>query len=141
MKTVETRVYLDTSAYLAVLLGEDEADLIQRETQNKILCSSTLLLIEAERNLVQLVRERKLEQETYGKALERLLQDVESFQLRELTADLCLTQEFPPTRTPRSSDLAHLRTARWFQQNGGLSRFLSLDKSQIAAAREFRLPT
>ena len=60
--------------------------------------------------------------------------DLESFLLRDLTIDLCLTGFYPPVRTPRTSDLIHLRTAQWFQQNGGLELFVTLDKDQRHAA-------
>lgn len=59
-RPIVDRVYLDTSAYLAVLLGEKQAAVVSKSTSGFVLCSSTLLLLEAERNLVQLVRQKKL---------------------------------------------------------------------------------
>lgn len=139
-KTGERRVYLDTSAYLAILLGEKGASAISRDLRGAILCSSTLLLLEAERNLVRLARERLITEGVYELASDRLHADHELFLLRDLTLDLCVSREFPAARIPRSSDLAHLRTARWFQAHGGLSRFVSLDREQLKAASEFGLP-
>ena len=46
----------------------------------------------------------------------------------------------PIVSTPRSLDLAHLRTALWFHEREPLARFVSLDATQIQAARELRLP-
>ena len=42
----------------------------------------------------------------------------------------------PIVSTPRSLDLAHLRTALWFHEREPLSRFVSLDTAQTQAARE-----
>lgn len=136
-----SRVYLDTSLYLGVLLGEASAKPILKSLAKKILCSSMLLLIEAERNLVRLSREGILSAQDYHKAADQLKDDREKFLLREVTADLCLTGRFPPVRLPRSGDLVHLRTALWFQANGGLDAFLTLDKTQKEAAADFGLPT
>lgn len=139
--TDQPRVYLDTSAYLDVLLGELTTPKILRAVSKKILCSSVLLLIEAERNLVRLSRERILSAADYEAASKQLKKDRELFLFRELTADLCLTGAFPPVQIPRSSDLVHLRTARWFQENGGLELFVTSDTRQKAAAGDFGLPT
>ncbi|MBI4126897.1 MAG: hypothetical protein HY465_05325 [Deltaproteobacteria bacterium] len=135
------RIYLDTSLYLGILLGEAKAKPFQKTILGKTLCSSTLLLIEAERNLVRLSRDRLLAPDLFVGALERLKKDKELFLLRDLTVDFCLTGAFPPVRVPRSSDLIHLRTAMWFQQTGGLELFLTLDDQQYKAAQEFGLPT
>lgn len=138
--TSERRVYLDTSAYLAVLLGEKESAALFKEIKNATLCASTLLLLEAERNLVRLVRQDLISSKAYEDSFNQLRQDKEAFLLRDVTPDLCLNREFPPVRTPRSSDLIHLRTAKWFLENGGLAKFLSLDEAQRKAADEFGLP-
>ena len=42
--------------------------------------------------------------------------------------------------TPRSLDLAHLRTAMWFHAREPLRRFVTLDEAQADAARELGLP-
>ena len=135
-----SRLYLDTSVYLGILLGEEEARPFPKVLERKILCASVLLLIEAERNLVRMSREGALEPAFFGLAMEQLKRDKESFLIRELTIDLCLTGSFPPVRIPRSNDLAHLRTAKWFLENGGLDGFLTLDKHQRDAAIEIGLP-
>jgi len=136
----DLRIYLDTSAYLAILLGESEAEEIQKTIKSVVLCSSTFLFLEAERNLVRLVREKKVKESIYEAAYDQLKNDFEILILRDFTPDLCLTKEFPPAKTPRSSDLIHLRTAAWFQRNGGLVRFLTLDSQQRSAAKDLGLP-
>ncbi len=42
--------------------------------------------------------------------------------------------------TPRSLDLAHLRTALWFHRDTRLTRFATLDTAQEQAAKELGLP-
>lgn len=135
------RVYLDTSAYLAVLLGEKQAPGVKKLITGRVPCSSTLLLIEAERNLVHLVRHEKLGAADFEAALAQLQEDREALVLRDLTPDLCVTRNFPLVRTPKSADLVHLRTASWFMSNGGIERFVSLDENQLHAAREMGIPT
>ena len=136
----EGRFYLDTSAYLGIILGETQAKPLFKMVLKKALCSSTLMLIEAERTLVWLSRKKTLSPDAYHQAMEKLKEDRALFLLRDLTPDLCLTGKFPPTRIPRSSDLLHLRTAQWFLENGGLESFLTLDINQKKAAQEFGLP-
>jgi hypothetical protein len=46
----------------------------------------------------------------------------------------------PAVSTPRSLDLAHLRTALWFHDRQKLTRFVSLDERQSLAAQELGLP-
>lgn len=134
------RVYLDTSAYLAVLLGEKQADAVKKSISGAMPCSSTLLLMEAERNLVHLVRFEKISAADFEAAFVQLSADRDSLVLRDLTPELCLTRHFPLIRTPKSADMVHLRTAQWFMQNGGLRKFISLDENQLHAAREVGLP-
>ncbi len=134
------RIYLDTSAYLAILLGEKQAKAISKLLAGTVPCSSSLLLIEAERNLVHLVRFEKLSAADFEKAFAQLSADRDALILRDLTPDLCLTRQFPLIRTPKSADMVHLRTAQWFLQNGGLQKFVSLDENQLQAAREIGLP-
>ena len=62
------------------------------------------------------------------------------FALRDLTVDLCGGRIMPIVSTPRSLDLAHLRTALWFHQRHALTRFVSLDAPQNQSARELGLP-
>src|SRR4030095_5152953 len=49
-------------------------------------------------------------------ALDRLSVDLGQFALRDLTLDLCRSRVMPIVSTPRSLDLAHLRTALWFHE-------------------------
>ena len=134
------RVYLDTSAYLAVLLAEKASEAVLKTVRRKTLCSSTLLLIESERNLVRLSRMGVLSETDYLVASQRLRADAELFVFRDVTPDLCLTGQYPPVKTPRSSDLVHLRTAHWFREHGGLDAFVTLDGTQAAAALDLALP-
>lgn len=135
-----TRYYLDSSVYLGILLGEPAARHAAKTISHKTLCSSTLLLIESERNLVRMSREKILTAENFSRAIEQIKKDKEVFLLKEVTMDLCLTGEFPPVRIPRSNDLTHLRTALWFQRNGGLGGFLTFDQTQEEVAQELGLP-
>jgi hypothetical protein len=73
-------------------------------------------------------------------ALDRLGRDLDHFALRDLTLDLCRSRILPIISTPRSLDLAHLRTAIWFHQRQPLTRFVSLDAAQNQGARELALP-
>lgn len=139
MKT-RRRLYLDTSAYLCVLLGEEHASEIAAETTGAEILSSVLLVLEARRNLIRLVRDGSLKPKEFKGCLERLLQDQRRFELRDLTIDLCESSAFPAVSTPRSLDLAHLRTALWFHAEGAIDRFVTLDDAQAGAARELGLP-
>jgi hypothetical protein len=134
------RHYLDTSAYLAVLLGEPGSELIQRETSGSRILSSVLLVLEARRTLVRLAREGSLSASGLTAILARIETDLDAFIFRELTLDLCVIKPIPLVVTPRSLDLAHLRTAAWFHETESITRFVSLDRSQNAAARELGLP-
>lgn len=133
------RVYLDTSAYLAVLFGEKEGISLQKFLEDKVLCSSILLIIESERNMVRLSRQKILNPDQYEKCLCQLKKDIDLFLIKEVSLDLCLSGLFPPIQTPRSNDLIHLRTARWFQNNGGLEKFVTLDQNQKRSAIDFGL--
>ena len=134
------RLYLDTSAYLCVVLGEEGWKAIAEATAGAELCSSVLLVLEARRNLVRLAREGALTAGGYKACTDRLEADVERFVLRDLTLDLCRTALLPAVSTPRSLDLAHLRTALWFHGEAPLAGFLTMDDAQRDAARELGLP-
>lgn len=134
------RVYLDTSAYLTILLGQPEAKALTKVIKGKVLCSSSLLLIEIERNLIRLARDRVLHDRDYELLCNRVQEDRELFILRDFSADLCFTGSFPATKLPRSLDLAHIRTAKWFQSQSNLVKFLTTDSHQRAAALEVGLP-
>lgn len=134
------RLYIDTSAYLCMLLSEDGAERLSTETAGAELCSSVLLVLETRRNLVRLAREGALTPAQYKTCLDRVDEDQELFALRDLTLDLCESNLLPAIATPRSLDLAHLRTALWFQREAPIARFVTLDTAQEQAAKELGLP-
>jgi hypothetical protein len=134
------RYYVDTSAYLCILLGEQGSRALTREIGSGHCLSSVLLALEAKRNLVRMSRQGMLDASALTDALARLEQDVEVFALRDLTLDLCTDVRVPMVSTPRSLDLVHLRTALWFHEREPIRRFLTLDDGQRVAARELALP-
>ena len=90
--------------------------------------------------LTRLAREGALSADQFQTCLDRVAEDVEAFILRDLTLDLCVAPTMPALATPRSLDLAHLRTALWFHAQAPLTRFVTLDTRQEQAARELGLP-
>jgi predicted nucleic acid-binding protein len=134
------RVYVDTSAYLCILLGEEGSERLSATTEGAELVSSVLLVLEGKRNLVRLAREGALRPDQYQVCLDRLTGDQAAFVLRDLTLDLCVSNLMPAVSTPRSLDLAHLRTALWFHAAEPLTRFLSTDTALTQAADELGLP-
>ncbi|HET9370655.1 MAG TPA: type II toxin-antitoxin system VapC family toxin [Vicinamibacterales bacterium] len=134
------RYYLDTSAYLCMLLGEDGGDRLTAETAGAELSSSVLLILEARRTLIRLAREGHLSPAEFKTCLRRVDEDQEMLVLRDLTIDLCASNVLPAVMTPRSLDLAHLRTALWFHAGAPLTGFITLDRAQADAARELGLP-
>lgn len=134
------RLYVDTSVYLCILLGEEGARRLSEETSGAELLSSVLLVLEARRNLIRLAREGTLTTTQYKTCAERVDGDAELFVLRDLTLDLCASNLMPAVTTPRSLDLAHLRTALWFHATDPIDRFLTMDVAQEQAARELGLP-
>ena len=134
------RFYVDSSAYLCILLGESGHQDVEKELSGSQLLSSVLLILEAGRNLIRLSRAGSLPASKLQDCLQRLETDIELFQLRDLTLDLCRGRVVPLVSTPRSLDLAHLRTALWFHQRESLTRFVTLDGQQSEAAREMGLP-
>lgn len=134
------RLYLDTSAYLCILLAEEGGAELSAQTDGAELLSSVLLVLEAKRNLVRLAREGALAAPQYEACVSRVGEDTELFVLRDLTLDLCASNLLPPVATPRSLDLAHLRTALWFHAEAPIDRFLTKDAAQAQAARELGLP-
>jgi predicted nucleic acid-binding protein len=82
------RFYVDTSAYLCVLLGEQGAEAVEKEIAGGQLLSSVLLVLEANRNLIRLTRAGALSADRYRLCIERLRQDREGFSLRDLTIEL-----------------------------------------------------
>jgi len=73
------RFYLDTSAYLCMLLREQSSDALIRETAGAELLSSVLLILESKRNLVRLTREGVLGPEQYKQCLDRIESDADFF--------------------------------------------------------------
>jgi hypothetical protein len=134
------RLYLDTSAYLCILLAEDGWQALSKETDGAALLSSVILVLEARRNLIRLAREGALKPEHYKTCIGRVDQDTGLFVLRDLTLDLCQSNLLPAVTTPRSLDLAHLRSALWFHAAEPINRFVTMDSSQEQAARELGLP-
>ncbi len=134
------RLYLDTSAYLCILLREQGSDALVRETAGAELLSSVLLVLEAKRNLVRLTREGLLAPEQYKQCLGRVDADAEFFLLSDLTLDLCESNLMPAVSTPRSLDLVHLRTALSFHSIEPIDCFITNDDSQRHAAKELGLP-
>lgn len=134
------RLYLDTSAYLCILLAEEGGERLSEETAGAELLSSVLLVLEARRNLIRLAREGTLKAEQYKVCMERVEEDMDLFVLRDLTLDLCASNLMPAVATPRSLDVAHLRTALWFHAAEPLERFVTMDDAQGQAARELGLP-
>jgi predicted nucleic acid-binding protein len=134
------RLYLDTSAYLCLLLNQDGADRLGEETLGAELLSSVLLELEARRNVVRLTRQGLLQADQYKEAIDRIEHDMQLFTLRDLTLELCRSRALPAVAIPRSLDLAHLRTALWFHGLEKIDRFVTKDASQEHAAKELGLP-
>jgi hypothetical protein len=134
------RLYLDTSAYLCILLGETGHEKLLRETAGAELLSSVMLVLETNRNLIRLSREGGLSPADFQNCIVAFHRDLEQFLLRDLTLDLCIDITMPVISTPRSLDLAHLRTALWFHHQRKLDRFVTLDVSQAMSALELGLP-
>lgn len=136
----QRRLYLDTSAYLCILLAEQGWERLSEETSGAELLSSVLLVLEARRNLIRLAREGTLRPEQYKTCMDRVAGDTNVCVLRDLTLDLCTSNILPAIATPRSLDLAHLRTALWFHATARIDRFVTTDDAQEQAARELGLP-
>jgi hypothetical protein len=134
------RFYVDTSAYLCILLGESGHKALRRELAGAELLSSVVMVLEAGRNLVRLSREGLLSAADFRVCASTLESDLRQFLLRDLTLDLCGYRIMPSVTTPRSLDLIHLRTALWFHEQEKLSRFVSLDEAQSQSALELGLP-
>ena len=134
------RLYLDTSAYLCILLGEEGWERLSKETDGAELLSSVMLMLETRRNLIRLAREGALKPNMYKTCIERVDQDTSLFVLRDVTLDLCQSYPLTAVTTPRSLDLAHLRSALWFHAAQPIFRFVTMDGSQEQAARELGLP-
>ncbi|MEO8196668.1 MAG: hypothetical protein ABI689_08095 [Thermoanaerobaculia bacterium] len=133
------RVYIDTSAYLSLLLDEAHADQVAASTDGAVCLSSVLLVLETRRNLIRFARQGALDAGQYETCIARVAADMEAFELRDFTLDLCMSVAMPAVATPRSLDLAHLQTALWFHAVAPLDQFLTMDAVQAQAARELGL--
>jgi hypothetical protein len=133
-------MYLDTSAYLCLLLGEDGWQGVSEATEGAEVLSSVLLVLESRRNLIRLARDGVLTPDQYKKCMARVDTDTDRLVLRDLTLDLCASNLLPAIATPRTLDLAHLRTALWFHAAEPVERFVTMDRGQREAARELGLP-
>jgi PIN domain nuclease of toxin-antitoxin system len=78
------RYYVDTSAYLCLLLGEAGWPRLAKELEGAQLLSSVLLALESERTLVHLSRAGRLSPTELQDALDRLDRDLDHFGLRDL---------------------------------------------------------
>jgi hypothetical protein len=134
------RLYVDTSAYLCVLLGEEGSAPVADQLAGGRLHSSVLLVLEARRNLVRMARAGQIPAAKLNDLLERVRQDGEVFAFRDLALDLCTDPSLPVVNTPRSLDLAHLRTALWFHRREPIDAFVTVDEGQRQSARELGLP-
>src|SRR5687767_9245132 len=121
MSAGAARLYVDTSAYLCVLLGERGSTELAREFRGARLLASVVLVLEATRNLIRLSREGVLAPSDLQACLDRVAADCDQLLLRDLTLDLCTGSVMPVVSTPRTLDLAHLRTALWFHQREPLA--------------------
>jgi len=135
-----TRLYVDTSAYLCLLLGERGSAALEKEFSGSQLLSSVLLVLEADRNLIRLLRQGLLSEDECRECQARLDADIGYFLLRDLTLDLSREGIMPAISIPRSLDLAHLRTALWFHRSEAIDRFVTMDQVQTQSAKELGLP-
>lgn len=136
----QKRIYLDTSSYLCMLLAQDGWQRVVELTEDAEILSSVLIVLESRRNLIRLARQGSLAAAQYQACMERVEADTTQFALRDLTLDLCSSNRVPAVATPRSLDLVHLRTALWFHATEPIDRFVTMDATQEAAARELGLP-
>jgi len=132
-------IYVDTSVYLTVLLGEPGCDQFLEKMAGHRLCTSVVMFIEAERNIIRLAREKILKDDEHLGVLQRVRQDVELFMVSDLTLDTAYFGQFPMVTLPKTMDLIHLRAAKFFDDEIGIEGFLSNDKNQLRAAEELGL--
>src|SRR5438094_10585784 len=99
------RLYLDTSAYLCMLLREQGSDTLKEETTGAELLSSVLLILKAKRNIVRLTREGMLDPDQYKRCLARIEADTGLLLLSVLTMDICRSITIPSVSTLSSLDL------------------------------------
>ncbi|MBI5850502.1 MAG: type II toxin-antitoxin system VapC family toxin [Planctomycetes bacterium] len=134
------RVYVDSSAYVAALVGEPQGPTVAARLAGATVVSSVLLVIETERTLMRLARERRITATALRERRDQLERELQRIELRDVDLGLCADTTWPALATPRTLDLIHLRTALWFHRRSPLAAFLTLDETQRNAAREFGLP-
>ena len=134
------RLYVDTSAYLCMLLAEHGADRLSAETSGAELLSSVAARPGNAAESGPAGERGRVDAGAVQACLDRVDQDQQLFVLRDLTLDLCESNPLPAITTPRSLDLAHLRTALWFHRDSHIARFVTMDGSQEEAAQELGLP-
>src|SRR5262249_53099546 len=133
-RAARRRLYIDTSAYLCILLGEEGSELLSKETTGAELLSSVLLVLETRRNLVRLARDGQLEQDQYKTCISRVEQDKNRFELRYLTLDLCEARAMPAVTTSRSLDLPTFEQLYGFMRRNrsiALSRWTRRRKTSL----------
>jgi hypothetical protein len=106
------RLYLDTSAYLCILLAEQGWEGLSTETDGAELLSSVILILETRRNLIRLAREGALKPDQYKTCIERMEQDTSLFVLRDLTLDLCQSNLLPAVTTRTEGEQQSTRAPR-----------------------------
>ena len=134
-------VYVDTSAYLALLLKEPGWQKVKKVLKGVAYCASSVMFLEALRNLVRLSRDGVVLEADFMKLEERVFSDVELFAVKDLDLEICLNRRFPAVSLPKSLDLIHVRTALWFEENDHPVEFLTLDQSQKRSAEDVGLKT
>ena len=137
---MSTRLYVDSSAYLALVLRNPGFEKISDELDGQSLLSSVLLIAEVERCFMYLSRQGKLTSNEMLDMRARFAEDLEYFALRPVTLELASESVMPSVTTPRTLDLLHLRTALSFHRADPIRRFVSRDKQQITGARGLGLP-
>jgi hypothetical protein len=93
-------VYLDTSAYLCLLLGQEGWERIGGLIDEAEILASVLLVLESRRSLVRLARQGSIPSEQYQACAARVETDSTRFVLRDLTLDLCESNAVPAVTTP-----------------------------------------
>lgn len=131
-------VYIDTSVYFGFIVGQDNTlgELIEG---SHVLCSSTLLFAETQRNIVSYLRNARISDVEFKDMLEIIRLHSRMIMTRALDLELSMDIVFPPVSLPKTLDLIHLRTARWFFSQYSDLLFLSLDIQQNRAALEMNL--
>jgi hypothetical protein len=140
MTTPLRRLYVDSSAYIALLTRQKGAAELEREFDGAVLLSCALLLAEFQRTIVHLSRSNILTTEQYQHCIQRFQEDRAHFVLRKLTDDILFSSVMPVVSTPKILDLIHVRCALWFHSQEPIARFVTMDAGQRNAARELGLP-